>query len=55
MEEKETTYFLMNIKMIMNHGKSHIKNNSRLHIMLGIHNSHYAVETIIRAGKRRHF
>jgi len=48
MEEKETTYFLMNIKMIMNHGNSHIKNNSRLNIMLGIHNAHYAVETIIR-------
>lgn len=34
--------------MIVKHGMLHIKNSSRLDIMLGIHNSHFAVESILR-------
>ncbi len=32
----------------MKHGIQHIKNNSKLNIMLGIHNSHFAVENLLR-------
>ena len=38
----------MNLKMIMKHGMLHIKNRSQLNIMLGVHNSHFAVENLLR-------
>ena len=54
MEKKETVFFLMNLKLIMKHGMLHLKNISQLNIMLGIHNSHFAVENVLREKAKDH-
>ena len=40
--------FLINMKLIYEHGASHSKIKSRIHLLLAIHNSHYVVEQVIR-------
>ena len=38
----------------MKHGIQHLKNKSKLNIMLGIHNSHFAVENLLREKAKDH-
>ena len=47
-EATQNGYFLMNMKLIYQHGFSHSRNKSKLHRLLAIHNCHYVVEQIIR-------
>lgn len=54
MEKPDTAFFLINLKMIMKHGMLHLKNKSKLNIMLGIHNSHFAVENLLREKAKDH-
>ncbi|MGD0070896.1 MAG: hypothetical protein ABSB71_04985 [Candidatus Bathyarchaeia archaeon] len=46
--KQEITPFLLNMRLIYQHGVSHSKNKSRLDLFLAIHNSHYVVEQVIR-------
>jgi hypothetical protein len=48
MAQEELLSFLTNMKLIYQHGVSHSKNNSKMHRLLAIHNSHYVVEQILR-------
>ena len=48
MIQGEVRLFLINMKLIYQHGASHSKNKSKIHRLLAIHNSHYVVEQIIR-------
>jgi hypothetical protein len=40
--------FLTNLKLIYEHGVSHSRNKSKMHLLFAIHNCHYAVEQILR-------
>lgn len=46
--QEEIKPFLINMKLIYQHGLSHSKIKSKIHLLLAIHNSHYVVEQIIR-------
>lgn len=48
MAHDEMKPFLINMKLIYQHGVSHSKIKSKMHLLLAIHNSHYVVEQIIR-------
>ena len=48
MSKEELKVFLINMKLVYEHGVSHSKNNSRLHRLLTLHNSHYVVEQVLR-------
>lgn len=41
-------HLLTNLKLIYEHGFSHSRNKSRIHLLLAIHNSHYSVEQVLR-------
>jgi hypothetical protein len=44
--------FLINMKLIYQHGVSHSKIKSKMHSLFAIHSSHYVVEQIIRERAR---
>lgn len=44
--------FLTNLKLIYEHGFFHSRNKSKIHLLLGIHNSHYSVEQVLRQKAR---
>jgi hypothetical protein len=46
--QQEITPFLLNMKLIYQHGVSHSKNKGKMHLLLAVHNSHYVVEQILR-------
>ena len=48
MVQPELELFLTNMKLIYQHGVSHSKNRSKIHLLFAIHNCHYVVEQIIR-------
>ena len=48
MAQYELESFLINMKMIYQHGVSHSKNKSKMQRLFAIHSSHYVVEQIIR-------
>lgn len=48
MVHDELRLFLINMKLIYQHGVSHSKNKSKIQRLFAIHNSHYVVEQIIR-------
>lgn len=48
MIEGETQSFLMNMKLIYQHGVSHSRINSRTNRLFAIHNCHYVVEQVVR-------
>lgn len=48
MIQVEIKLFLINMKLIYQHGASHAKNKSKIQRLFAIHNSHYVVEQIIR-------
>jgi len=54
MENQDTVFFLINLKMIMKHGLLHLKNRSQLNIMLGVHNSHFVIENLLREKAKDH-
>jgi hypothetical protein len=45
---EEIKNFLTNLKLIYEHGVSHSRNKSKMHLLFAIHNCHYAVEQILR-------
>ncbi len=48
MTEEIIKPFLINMKLIYQHGLSHSKIKSKTNLMLAVHNSHYVVEQILR-------
>lgn len=48
MATTELRFFLINMKLIYQHGVSHSKNKSKLNRLLALHNSHYVVEQVLR-------
>lgn len=48
MTQDELKSFLINLKLIYQHGVSHSKIKSKTNMMFAIHNSHYVVEQIVR-------
>ena len=48
MSQDKIKLFLINMKLIYQHGASHSKNKSKIQRLFAIHNSHYVVEQIIR-------
>lgn len=48
MAQDELRFFLINMKLIYQHGVSHSKNKSKIQRLFAIHNCHYVVEQIIR-------
>jgi hypothetical protein len=48
MVHDELGLFLINMKLIYQHGVSHSKNKSKMQRLFAIHNSHYVVEQIVR-------
>jgi hypothetical protein len=46
--QEENIPFLLNMKLIYQHGVSHSKNKSKMDLLLAIHNCHYVVEQILR-------
>jgi hypothetical protein len=48
MAQEELKSFLINLKLIYQHGVSHSKNKSNIHRLFAIHECHYVVEQIIR-------
>ena len=52
MVKDEMKSFLTNLKLIYQHGVSHSKIKSRIHLLFAIHNSHYVVEQLVREKAR---
>jgi hypothetical protein len=48
MTQEAVQQFLTNMKLIYQHGVSHSKNRSKIHLMFAIHDCHYVVEQIAR-------
>jgi hypothetical protein len=48
MSSADNLVFLSNIKLIYAHGRMHSRNESKLNLLLAIHNSHFAVESVLR-------
>ena len=48
MTREELKGFLVNMKLIYQHGASHSKNKSNIQRLFAIHDCHYVVEQIIR-------